>query len=414
MRKTRRRYAAVMSLLRRFDTSVTWARVPFVLLAAFAAAVPAQAQADRPLAASAAAAAPAQSAGAKELPSIYDRIWADFTQWYRNDKNPVVQQVLFTGRFQHDFATVSADQGDHDESNIRRVRFGPRVTFLRKFLFHAEVEVNPQERDPFYLRFTDAYVQWTHSTPFVLTVGKQGVPFTNEGATSSKELITIDRSNVANNIWFPQEYMPGVSVSGRIAPWVYRGGIYTSGAMNREFGEFSGDYFTLALLGYDFARRLSVKEAVLTGNYLYQHADPDNTFTRQLEHIVSAHFRLEADKWGVRADLSNAQGYLGQSDLWSAMVMPFYNITSKLQAVTRYTYIDSDGPNGIRPAGYEARVVSGRGDEYNELYLGANYYFYGHKLKVQSGVQWADMNDSANDGGEYSGVSWTTGIRVGW
>jgi phosphate-selective porin OprO/OprP len=96
------------------------------------------------------------------------------------------------------------------------------------------------------------------------------------------------------------------------------------------------------------------------------------------------------------------------------MVMPFYNITSKLQAVTRYTHMESDGPNGIRPTGYEARVVPGRGDEFNELYLGANYFFYGHRLKVQTGVQFADMNDSANDGGEYSGVSWTTGIRVGW
>ena len=358
--------------------------------------------------------AEAQSTGAKEQPSAYDRIWADFTQWYRNDKNPAVQQVLFTGRFQHDFATVDADQGDHDESNIRRVRFGPRVTFARKFLFHAEVEVNPQEREPFYMRFTDLYVQWNRSAKFALTVGKHAAPFTQEGATSSKDLITIDRGMIAQNIWFPQEYMPGISASGRVAPWNYRFGVYSSGAMNREFGEFSGDYFTLALVGYDFAKKLAVKEAVLTGNYLYQHPDPDNTFTRQLEHIVSGHFRLEAEKWGLRTDLSRAQGYLGQSDIWGAMAMPFYNITPKLQGVLRYTYMDSELPNGLRPTGYEARVVSGRGDQFNELYLGANYYFYGHRLKVQSGVQWADMNDRANDGGEYSGVSWTTGIRVGW
>ena len=140
---------------------------------------------------------------------------------YKNDKNPVVQQVLFTGRFQHDFASVQADQGDHDESNIRRVRFGPRITFARKFLFHAEVEVNPQERNPFYMRFTDCTCSGT-SGAFAVTVGKQSVPFTKEGATSSKELITIDRSNIAKNIWFPQEYMPGVSVSGRVAPWEYR------------------------------------------------------------------------------------------------------------------------------------------------------------------------------------------------
>jgi phosphate-selective porin OprO/OprP len=378
----------------------------------------AQVPADRPLATTAVAAAaavpPAQAGTAKEQPSAYDRIWTNFTQLYKNDNNPVVQQVLFTGRFQHDLSTLSSDQGDHNESNIRRVRLGPRVTFLKKFLFHAEVEVNPQERDPFYVRFTDAYVQWTKSAQFAVTVGKHAAPFTNEGATSSKELITIDRSIIGTNIWFPQEYMPGVSVSGRIAPWVYRGGVYSSGAMNRELGEFSGDYFTLAVLGYDFAKKVSAKDAVVTGNYLYQHPDRDNTFTRQLEHVVSVHLRYEVDKWGVRTDLSDAQGYLGQPDLLGAMVMPFYNITDKLQAVARYSYMDSDGPNGIRLAGYEARVVPGRGDEYNEMYLGANYFFYGHKLKVQTGVQWADMNDSANDGGEYSGVSWTTGLRIGW
>ena len=98
-----------------------------------------------------------------------------------------------------------------------------------------------------------------------------------------RHAFTIDRSIIGQNIWFPQEYIPGVSASGRIAPWTYRVGLYSAGAMNRELGEFSGGYFTLGVLGYDFAKKLSVKEAVLTGNYLYQHPDPDNTFTRQLE-----------------------------------------------------------------------------------------------------------------------------------
>ena len=108
-----------MSLLQKQDATVTFAGLLRTCLLALLAGVwvasPAHAQ----------SAAQAQAATAKEQPSIYDRIWADFTQWYRDDKNPVVQQVLFTGRFHHDFATVSADQGDHDESNIRRVRFGP-------------------------------------------------------------------------------------------------------------------------------------------------------------------------------------------------------------------------------------------------------------------------------------------------
>ena len=172
--------------------------------------------------------------------------------------------------------------------------------------------------------------------------------------------------------------------------------------------------FALGVLGYDFADSLGAKEALLAGNYVYQRPDRNNTFTRSLEHIVSVNFKFEREAWGVRTDISAATGYLGQSDLWGVMAMPFVNITEKLQFLGRYTFLDSDDQNGVRFGTYESRLVPGRGDRYNELYLGANYFFYGHKLKLQSGVQFADMNDRAGDGGAYSGVSWTTGLRVGW
>jgi hypothetical protein len=184
--------------------------------------------------------------------------------------------------------------------------------------------------------------------------------------------------------------------------------------MNREFGEFNGGVFTLGVLGYNFADALGVRDALVAGHYVYQHPDPDNTFTRQLEHVGSLIYRLDAGAWGLRADVSAASGYLGQGDLWGAMAMPFLNVTDKFQVVGRYTVVGSQQDNGVRLATYESRLVPGRGDRYDELYLGANYYFYDHKLKLQSGVQVADMDDRAGDGGTYSGVSWTTGLRVGW
>lgn len=358
--------------------------------------------------------AASQAAAQAETPSTYDKIWQHLTTWYDDKTNPVVQRVLFTGRFQHEFNTIGADQGDHDEWNTRRFRVGPRITLFRTFTLHAEAELNPQEIDPLYVRLTDAYVQWNKSGAFALTVGKHSIPYTMDGSTSSKELLAIDRNNLTNNIWFPQEYLPGVSVSGRVAPWTYRVGMYSAGEATPEFGKFDGGMATLAVLGYDFAKRLGVDQAVLSGNYVYQNEDRDNTFTRQLENIVSVNFRLESGDWGLRTDVSSATGYLAQSDLFGVMAMPFYNITDKLQVLGRYTFLESDAPNGVRLATYESTVVPGRGDEYNELYLGANYYFYDHKLKLQSGLQFADLNDSANDGGEYSGVSWTTGLRIGW
>jgi phosphate-selective porin OprO/OprP len=350
---------------------------------------------------------------ATKQPSTYDRIWK-FSQWYKNDGNPVVQSVVFTGRFQHDFAIVDADQGSHNESNVRRMRVGLKSKIFRTFTLHGEVELNPQEANPVYSRLTDVYLQWSKSNDLRVTVGKHAAPFTAEGATSSKELLTIDRSNLANNMWFPNEYFPGVSAAGEHSNWTYHAGLYSSGRANKEFGEFNGSVFTLAVIGYDFGGALNMEEALLTGNYVFQNPDVNNTFTRQLHHTVSANLQMEDDRWGLRSDFTAASGYLSQSDLWGTMVMPFYNITKNLQAVGRHTFVKSENPNGVQPATYENRIVSSRGDRYNEFYLGANYYFYGHKLKVQSGVQFADTDDRAGDGGAYNGVSWVTGLRASW
>ena len=354
-----------------------------------------------------------QSSGA-DTPSTYDRVWQRFTTLYNNPSNPVVQRVLFSGRFQHEFAHIGADQGDLSQWNTRRLRLGPRITLFRTYTLHVEAELNPQEIDPLYMRLTDAYLQWSRNGRLAVTVGKQGVPFTVDGATSSKDLLAIDRSNLTNNMWFPQEYLPGVSVSGRSAAWIYRAGVYSAGEANKEFGRFDGGAATLAVLGYDFGPRLGANEALLSANYVHQSEDTDNTFTRQLSDILSVNFRLDNGRWGVRTDVSTAAGYLNQSDLWGVTAMPYFNVTNKLQLVGRYTYLESAAANGVRLATYESSVVAGRGNEFNELYLGTNYYFYGHRLKLQTGLQFGDMNDRARDGGEYSGVSWTTGMRVGW
>jgi phosphate-selective porin OprO/OprP len=119
-------------------------------------------------------------------------------------------------------------------------------------------------------------------------------------------------------------------------------------------------------------------------------------------------------RWGARADVTAAAGQLDQSGLWGTVVMPYYNVTSDVQVVTRYTRVASEDPNGVRLARYESQLTSGLGDRYQEAYLGANYYFYGHKLKVQGGIQWADMADQASDGGAYSGVGATIGLRASW
>jgi phosphate-selective porin OprO/OprP len=299
-------------------------------------------------------------------PSSYDKIWR-YAEWYESDDNPVIQRFSFTGRFQLDYALVDADQGHHDEWNIRRFRLGGDAKLFRGFTLHGEVDLNPQGPDPVYRRLTDLYLAWSRSQDFRIAMGKHSAPFTMDGSTSSRELIATDRSNLANNLWFPQEYIPGVSVSGWPGPWRYWAGVYSSGAANEEFGEFNGGAFVLGMVGYDFGKLMHVKQAVLAGDYVYNEPDINNSFTRSLHHVGSLNFSFDTGKWGCRTDLAGGIGYLGQSDLWGTMLMPFYNIASNFQAVARWTYLKGEQVNSVRLAAYENIVVPGRGDEYNEF-----------------------------------------------
>ena len=361
-----------------------------------------------------AAASSQTAAAAKKEPSAYDKIWGKFTEWYADDTNPVVQRVLLSGRFHYDFATIDSDQGDHDEWNVRRLRIGPRITLFRKFTFHAELELDPQRHDP-VVRAVYRSLSDVDEEPSVRADGRQAERPLYGGRCDVITRTAHDRSEQSR-----QQHL----VSAGIHPRRQRLGAARTMGLSRGsllvgrnepgIGGVHWRHSHAWSAGYDFAQKIGAKEALLTGNYVYQTADELNTFTRQLAHIGSINFRFEETKWGARMDLSTAAGYLGQSDMWAFQGMPFVNVTSKLQVVGRYTFIASDDHNGIRLATYESRIVSGKGDEYNEVYIGANYYFYGHRLKLQSGVQFAEMEDRANDGGAYSGVAWTTGLRVGW
>ena len=68
----------------------------------------------------------------------------------------------------------------------------------------------------------------------------------------------------------------------------------------------------------------------------------------------------------------------------------------------------------VRLLGAEIGGVAGRGDEYRELFAGFNWFFYGHKLKWQTGLQFTEMDDSDLGDGEYDGWGFTTGLRISW
>ena len=363
------------------------------------------------LVSSAIAGPPATPETAAKEESIYDKIWG-IPVIYANKDNAFLQEFRFTGRLQLDVFSQDSDLGSEQDWIVRRTRFGFKAKLLQDFTAHVEVDFNLQDPVPAYSRLTDAYIAWEPCKAFRLTVGKQSARFTLDGAASSNELITLERSNLSNNFWFTTEYISGVTVSGKHEAWQWNVGAFSGGTETKEFGNFDAGHFFLGSIGYDFGKTLGVDKALLRFDYVHNDRNPESTATRSFENIASAVFQLEAGRFALAADFTAGSGFGKQSDAFGFLIMPSYKITDKLQAVARYTHIASDDPDGIRFSRYETFATGGRGDEYNEYYAGLNYYLYGHKLKVQTGWTYVDMKDSANNGGEYHGWTWTTGLRI--
>ena len=361
---------------------------------------------------------PLSSAASSDKPDPGDdeddfkRLWSA-TTLYKNDDSEVLNELRLTGRLHLDNYVLDSDAGDASDLLVRRARLGARARLFEKLEAHVETELD-LEGGPFYSRLTDAYLAWRFSDAARLAVGKQSVKFTLDGATSSNELLTIDRSNVANNFWFTDEYIPGVSFGGKSGKWSYNTGVFSGGRKNREFGDFDGGFFWLGSVGRDFADQLGVKRALVRLDYVYNEPDAGSDFTRSFENIGSLGFVLEAGRWGFSGDVVAGDGFGGQSDAVGATAMPWVSLTDRLQLVGRYTFVRSDERNGVRLGRYENVATSGRGDLYHELYGGLNYYIYGHRLKAQTGFTYADMRDRAGDGGAYEGWTWTTAVRLSW
>ena len=355
----------------------------------------------------------AGAAAADEPPSAYDRLWSH-AELYRNPGEGFLQSLALSGRLQTEATWFDTDEGDLTDQSWRRFRFGFKAAFAGNWAAQLEGDFDLNESyGNWYERLTDAYISWEPDADTELKVLKQSAGFTLDGSTSSKKLLTLERSNLTDNLWFTAEYFTGLTLAGKAGhDWSYKAGVFSNDG-DKELNAFDAGYFTLLRLGRDWSQELGFEKAEVTVDYVYQEEDGNNN-TPDLSNVLSIYSRWERGRWGLWTDLAAGSGYDEQSDLWGASLMPFYNLSPLLQLVVRYTYVGSDGDNGVRLGRYHKDIVPGRGDDYNELYAGVNVFFYGHKLKWQTGLQYADMSDSAADGGASHGWGLTTGLRIYW
>jgi phosphate-selective porin OprO and OprP len=348
--------------------------------------------------------------------SAFDKIWSLATL-YKNEANPILQKLALTGRYQGQYALMDSDQGRVDEWQNRRFRLGFDTLLLHDFQLKAEMQGDDKPDGEFYNGITDAYLAWRPDPAFNLILGKQKPRFSLSYSTLSRDIITIERDILINN--FGIDFATGLSASGKTGNFAYVAGVFSNDTGETggysELGNLQAGFSYIASISYDLKDTFGLEKAILRGDYLHTDHDPDDELLTRFDNGLAASLSLQQGKLGLTTETIFGMGDAG--DIQGLYLTPSYDITKKLQVVARYTYARSSD-DALRLQGrYERKAPAltdgGLGGSYHAAYLGLNYYIYGHKAKLMTGVEYSQM-DGGSDGGDFEGITGMGGIRLYW
>lgn len=344
--------------------------------------------------------------------SALDRIWG-LTTLYKNDGNPFIQELKLRGRYQGQYHWVDSDQGNEDDWENRRSRFGIDAKFFnRKIELRLDAQSN-DEWDPFYDSLVDAYIKWKPVDSFSLTLGRQKPQIGYyDFLQSTNSQPTFERSQIFNQLRVDR--VTGAVAAGNVQNWTWQAGVY-SNDIDREFGGFDGGVSFGAGIGYDFKDATGLKKSEWRFDWLHSDIDATDTILNRYENIFSTTLWLEDGPWSLVTEAFYATGE--SPDVFGFFIQPTYDVIEKrLQLVGRYSFSTGDGADSLTAQSrYERRAPEltggGRGETYHAGYLGLQYFIHGDKLKLLAGAEYAHL-DGGGNGGDYEGVTLLTGVRL--
>jgi phosphate-selective porin OprO/OprP len=388
-----------------------------------------------------------------------DQAWSAFNL-YKDDANPILQEFSLQGRLQlqtiygeaggDSFNTSDYKDAGNDESvwgndiEARRARFGFKSKWFQNWKLDGQINVDLDGRDgdtndhTLYKDLYDLFVTYGPSETFNVSAGKTKTRFTREQEISSNNILTIERSLLANTM-FPGE-LTGIWTNGKGVQeyWLYELGVYGSDRV-REFSEFDQGAIVLGKVGYDYSSQAGLDSAVASIHYMHN-TEPgfaelkETNYTPSTSPDFTDSIALTNDinhgRYGLTTELLYGFGYDGkadrynsrgttygpqtveQSDVFGITIIPSYFVADGLQLVGRLQVATCEDADDLRvPSRYERLAEdgtgnAGRGNTYVSTYLGLNYYIYGHKLKLMNGIEYSDMG-----GGDYDGYTLMSGLR---
>lgn len=341
-------------------------------------------------------------------PSLYDKIWA-LPMLYSNAGTPVLQELAITGRYEGQYYLIDSAQVDTDAYESRRIRWGLRARLFHDFELKGQIN-SDADQGLVYERLWNATLAWKISDALTLTAGKFKPRWSYEWYQASYELLTFERALLVNQA--RPENIPGLALDGKMAGWNWSLGIF-SGDYGTEFGQFDQGAIYSASLGYDFSQSLHLEKAAWRFDYLADDGKEGKTGKGPWDQNFVTSLDLKQGRMGLLTEIEYVTGHTDAA--FGMMLMPSYDLTSKLQAVVRYQFAHADGDvlRVVKLYEREAPELTdkGYGDTYHAIYLRLNYRLYGNKWKFMTGLEYARM-EGGMEGGDYDGWTWLNGVRL--
>lgn len=394
---------------------------------------------------------PAQPAASESAVSDFN-----FCSWlsskpgtiYKDSTNPWISEVQFFGRFHMNFAQIDGEGFDgkdfsEDYAEYRRFRLGAKVAFLKYFGFKGALDLvedgrpSGEDLDWGYSQWDEAYFTFNMKEAFGVPLDKFNLNYGRikwhgglEARTSSNELLTVERSALSNKLY--QSARPtAITVDATKGPLFVAAGICSTDA-NSPTGRDNVEGFGTWNEGLQYFTEVvytATDDLRFGWEFLYNDADvpsgDDSLLGYKWATTLSAEYAIGQGGVNVEGFYGdNGDEEIGQTDsrrqgnFYGIVATPYYWIVpAKLQAVAQYMYAGAEESQGIRTNSRYFRATTnggsvngGRGDELHTVYGGLNWLICGDNLKLQFGVEYANLKAPTGDG-EADALTYLIGFR---
>jgi phosphate-selective porin len=336
-------------------------------------------------------------------------------------KGKLVKKLTFSGRVHGQWDYLSADidgqeDGQDDPSTensfiMRRLYFGVKADLGEGW----EGVVNASFGDDTN-RLDKGYLAKKLSDDFKVYAGYLKAPFGIEETTSSSKIKSVERS--ALNRFFIEDLNFGARVTGVqlhgsmsglkgvLAVTNIRQGNFDNGSDSKNDDGVKSKESSFAYWGrLNHTLFLNTEESaklMLGGDVAFLPTDAALQYDRELKNrdalVYTVYGKLSVDDFLSIGDASILLQLMG-ADVEDKSpigfnIMPSIFLTNDFELVLSYSFLDSDGM-GIDPSDATRHVNDNGGywDEYNEFYVGINYFISGNDLKFSAGYVYAKGAD---------------------